>query len=82
MELKTEDFLIDRDTATAKRITNRFNNFLDDQDRCRDSSRGRSNRIREKTFLLDEADKILSDPASTRSAKAFAGIVYAFVSEW
>jgi hypothetical protein len=35
-----------------------------------------------ETFLLNEADKILTDPPSTRREKAFAGIVYQLVSEW
>jgi hypothetical protein len=82
MEFKTEAFLIDRDTATAKRISNRFENLLNDLDR-RDKYRlVHSDQILEKIFLLGETYKVLDDPASTQREKAFAEIVYAIVSEW
>jgi guanylate kinase len=82
MEFKTEDFLIDRDTATEKRILNRFENLLNDQD-MRDKYRlVHSNQTLDKIFLLGETFKVLDDPASTRREHAFAQIVYAIVSEW
>ncbi len=76
MEFKTKDFLIDQDTATAARISNRLDNLYDDLNRCADSHCKASRRVRQENFLLGEADKILRDPNATRSAKAFAGIVY------
>jgi hypothetical protein len=82
MEFKTEDFFIDRDTATEKRILNRFENLLNDQER-RDKYRlVHSNQTLDKIFLLDETFKVLDDPDSTRREHAFAQIVYAIVSEW
>jgi hypothetical protein len=79
MNFKTKDFLIDRETAKVDRVRKRFDNFLDDLDRCKDS---RSNRMREENFLLNEAHKVLTDPTARRSEKAFAGIVYQIISEW
>ncbi len=80
MEFKTKDFLVDRDTATAARISNRLDNFYNDLNRCNDSCCSQaSRRIRQENFLIKEADKILLDPNTTRSAKAFAGIVYEIV---
>ncbi len=38
--------------------------------------------MREENFLIKEADKILTDPTSTRGEKAFAAIVYQIISEW
>jgi hypothetical protein len=76
MYFKTKDFLIDRDTATAARISNRLDNLYDDLNRCADSHCKASHRIRQENFLIKEADKVLLDPRATRSAKAFAGIVY------
>ncbi len=81
MEFKTKDFLIDRDTATAARMSNRLDNFYDDLNRCKDSHCNQDNhRIRQENFLIKEAGKILTDPNATRSAKAFAGIVYEVLS--
>ncbi len=80
MEFKTKDFLVDRDTATAARISNRLDNFYNDLNRCNDSCCSQaSRRIRQENFLIKEADKILLDPNTTRSAKDFAGIVYEIV---
>ncbi len=77
MYLKTKDFLIDRDTATAARISSRLDNLYDDLNKCTDSCCSQaSKRIRQENFLLAEAGKILTNADSTRSAKAFAGIVY------
>ncbi len=77
MVFKTKDFFIDRDTATAARISNRLDNLYDDLNRCTDSCCSQaSKRIHKENFLIKEADKILTDPLATRSAKAFAGIVY------
>jgi hypothetical protein len=77
MYLKTKDFYTDSDMATAVRISNRLDNFYDDLNRCKDSHCSQaSHRIRKEEFLIGEADKILLDPTATRSAKAFAGIVY------
>jgi hypothetical protein len=77
MYLKTTNFLIDRDAATAARISNRLDNLYDDLNRCTDSCCSQaSKRIRQENFLLAEAGKILTNADSTRSAKAFAGIVY------
>ena len=76
MYLKTKDFYTDSDTATAARISNRLDNLYDDLNRCSDSHCKASHRIRQENFLIGEADKILLDPTATRSAKAFAGIVY------
>ncbi len=81
MEFKTKDFFIDRDTATAARISNRLDNLYDDLNRCKGSCCSQAGRrIRQENFLIKEADKILLDPDTTRSAKAFAGIVYEIVS--
>ncbi|MCA1622732.1 MAG: hypothetical protein LC768_10680 [Acidobacteria bacterium] len=82
MEFKTEDFTMDRDTATAKRISNRLDNLYDDLNRCRNPRCNHSNRIREEDFLLTEALKILQDETATRAEQAFAGIVYELVSQW
>ncbi|MEJ7860734.1 MAG: hypothetical protein WKF90_03750 [Pyrinomonadaceae bacterium] len=80
MYLKTKDFLIDRDTVTAARMSNRLDNFYDDLNRCKNSHCNQDNhRIRQENFLIKEADKILLDPNATRSEKAFAGIVYEIV---
>ncbi len=76
MEFKTTDFFTDRDTATAARISNRLDNLYDDLNRCTDSCCQASHRVRQENFLIKEADKILLDPNTTRSEKAFAGIVY------
>jgi hypothetical protein len=77
MYLKTKDFYTDSDTATAVRISNRLDNLYDDLNRCKDSRCNHDNhRIRQENFLIGEAGKILLDPNATRSAKAFAGIVY------
>jgi hypothetical protein len=76
MYLKTKDFYTDSDTATAARISNRLDNLYDDLNRCADSHCKASHRIRQENFLIKEADKILLDSNATRSAKAFAGIVY------
>jgi hypothetical protein len=81
MEFKTEEFLIDRDVLTAKRISNRFDNLLDDLERYGDSCFD-CTRKREEHFLLNEADKILEDKRASRAEKAFAGIVYQIVGEW
>ncbi len=81
MKFKTEEFLIDRDVITAKRISNRFDNLLDDLERYGDS-RFDCTRKREEHFLLNEADKILEDERATRAEKTFARIVYQIVSEW
>ena len=81
MEFKIKDFLIDRDTATAARMSNRLDNLFDDLNRCKDSHCSQDNhRIRQENFLIKEADKILLDPNATRSEKAFAAIVYEIVS--
>lgn len=83
MEFKSTDFLIDRDKATAARMSNRLDNLYDDLNRCRESHCSHCNeRIREENFLIKEADRILTDPAATRSEKAFAAIVYEIVSAW
>ncbi len=71
-----KDFYTDTDTATAARISNRLDNLYDDLNRCADSHCKASHRIRQENFLIKEADKILLDSNATRSAKAFAGIVY------
>ncbi|MEJ7862147.1 MAG: hypothetical protein WKF90_11005 [Pyrinomonadaceae bacterium] len=76
MYLKTKDFYTDSDTATAARISNRLDNLYDDLNRCKDSHCKASHRIRQENFLIKEADKILLDSNATRSAKAFAAIVY------
>ncbi len=77
MYFKITNFLIDSDAATAARISNRLDNLYDDLNRCNDSCCSQaSKRIRQENFLLAEAGKILTDADSTRSAKAFAGIVY------
>jgi hypothetical protein len=76
MGFKTKDFYTDSDTATAARISNRLDNLYDDLNRCADPHCKASHRIRQENFLIGEADKILLDPTATRSAKAFAGIVY------
>jgi hypothetical protein len=77
MEYTTQDFFMYRDTAKAARMSNRLDNLYDDLNRCNDSCCSKdSHRIRQEKFLIKEADKILLDPNATRSAKAFAGIVY------
>ncbi len=80
MYFKTTDFLVDRDTVTATRISNRLDNLYDDLNRCNDLHCQASNRIRQENFLIGEAGKVLVDPDATRSAKAFAGIVYEVLS--
>jgi hypothetical protein len=81
MVFKTKDFFIDRDTATAARISNRLDNLYDDLNRCTDSCCSQaSKRIRSENFLIKEADRIFMDPSATRSEKAFAEIVYEIVS--
>ncbi len=80
MYLKTKDFLVDRDTATAARISSRLDNLYSDLNRCHDSCCQASKRTRSENFLLAEAGKILVDEDQARSAKAFAGIVYEIVS--
>jgi hypothetical protein len=81
MEFKTKDFFTDRDTAAAARISNRLDNLFDDLNRCEDSRCNQgSHRVRQENFLIKEADRILLDPNTTRSAKAFAGIVYEILS--
>ncbi len=80
MEFKTKDFFVDRDTTTAARMSNRLDNFYDDLNRCKDSRCSKDNhRNRQENFLIKEADKILLDPNTTRSEKAFAAIVYEIV---
>ncbi len=82
MELKTEDFLRDRDTVAAKQISNRFDNLLDDEDRRWDSRfEDHSIPIREEEFLLNEAERILDDERATRVETAFALVVSAIVRE-
>jgi len=76
MEYTNQDFLMYRDTAAAARMSNRLDNLFDELDSCNDSHCKASHRIRQEDFLLEEAGKILTDPNATRSAKAFAGIVY------
>jgi hypothetical protein len=80
MEYTTQDFFMYRDTAKAARMSNRLDNLFDELDRCNDSHCKASHRIRQENFLIKEADKILLDSNATRSAKAFAGIVYEIVS--
>jgi len=80
MEYTTQDFFMYRDTAAAARMSNRLDNLFDELDRCTEPRCKAIHRIRQENFLLDEADKILLDPTATRSAKAFAGIVYEVVS--
>jgi hypothetical protein len=80
MEYTTQDFFMYRDTATAARMSNRLDNLFDELDRCAEPQCKASHRIRQENFLIGEADKILRDPNATRSAKAFAGIVYEVVS--
>jgi hypothetical protein len=80
MEYTTQDFFMYRDTAKAARMSNRLDNLFDELDRCTDSHCKASQRVRQENFLLGEADKILLDTSATRSAKAFAGIVYEIVS--
>jgi hypothetical protein len=80
MYLKNQDFLVDRDTATATRISNRLDNLYDDLGRCSGSHCQDSKRIQQENFLIKEAGKILLGPDTTRSEKAFAGIVYEILS--
>ncbi len=80
MEYTTQDFFMYRDTAAAARMSNRLDDLFDELDRCTEPQCKASHRIRQENFLLGEADKILLDPTATRSAKAFAGIVYEVVS--
>jgi hypothetical protein len=80
MEYTTQDFFMYRDTAAAARMSNRLGNLFDELDRCNDSHCKASHRVRQEDFLLEEAGKILTDPNATRSAKAFAGIVYEVLS--
>jgi hypothetical protein len=80
MEYTTQDFFMYRDTAKAVRISNRLDNLYDELDRCADPHCKASHRVRQEDFLLEEAGKILTDPNATRSAKAFAGIVYEVLS--
>ncbi len=76
MEYTTQDFFMYRDTAKAARMSNRLDNLFDELDRCTEPQCKASHRIRQENFLIKEADKILLDSNATRSAKAFAGIVY------
>jgi hypothetical protein len=80
MEYTTQDFFMYRDTAAAARMSNRLDNLFASLDRCTEPHCRASHRIRQENFLIKEADKILLDPNATRSAKAFAGIVYEVLS--
>ena len=75
MEYTTQDFFKYGETAKAARMSDRLDNLFDEP-RCTEPRCKAIHRIRQENFLLDEADKILLDPTATRSAKAFAGIVY------
>ena len=76
MEYTAQDFFKFGDTAKAARMSNRLDNLFGELDRCNDPHCKAIHRARQENFLIGEADKILLDPNATRSAKAFAGIVY------
>jgi hypothetical protein len=80
MNFKTTDFFTDSDTATAARISNRLENLYDDLSRCNNPRHRASRRVRQENFLIKEADRIFHEPNATRSAKAFAEIVYEILS--
>jgi hypothetical protein len=80
MEYTNQDFFMYRDTAKAARMSNRLDKLFASLDRCTEPHCRASHRIRQENFLIKEADKISLDPNATRSAKAFAGIVYEVLS--
>jgi len=80
MEYTTQDFFNYRDTAAAVRMSDRLDDLYDQLGRCSDPQCKAIHRVRQENFLIGEADKILRDPNATRTAKAFAGIVYEVVS--
>ncbi len=82
MNFKTEDFLRERDAVAGRRISNRYDNLLSDEDRRWNSSRvDHSVPIREEEFLLNEAERILDDERATGAEKSFAWVVAEIVRE-
>jgi hypothetical protein len=80
MELKTEDFLRDRDTVAAGRLSRRFNNHYVDLDRVNISPRKEGKRG--KKFLIAEAVRILHDPEATQREQIFARAVHTLLTKW